>query len=420
MLKKITLSICSLILSLSAYGATTKTVGKKTTRHNRSPYRHQITPKPPVYPLPFFLNIPRTEQHILPDCFAHLEHLYFETNTQTFFTIGKKIKPTKGINLVEERGYLFKQYENHPPTNQVPVQVSGTTVFILEKQGTPDHFVHFFHFLEHLVGLWNFGGEKYREDVKRFVFAGNGIKNVEGWQGANQVNYHLVRALFPHAKIQTWKDFLEDYPNETLHFERVLTSDRAMEKYKKEPYYTARLLGGHFTHFTKPSLDHLASSVWEYCGAKRNPSHRKQITFVKREHSRRLTADCQQQLLSRIQALPQFLLKIVDLAALSFKEQVQLIANTDILLGVHGNGLSHALFLPEGGSLIEIFPPSSFRVEYRILTQARKLNYFGWMPPIGWLTDANAEKLGSYGEVWVEELETDVDAIMALLESLTT
>jgi len=47
----------------------------------------------------------------------------------------------------------------------------------------------------------------------------------------------------------------------------------------------------------------------------------------------------------------------VDFARLSFGAQLALVAHSTLLVGVHGAGLSHALFLPTGGSLLELTPP---------------------------------------------------------------
>jgi protein O-GlcNAc transferase len=55
---------------------------------------------------------------------------------------------------------------------------------------------------------------------------------------------------------------------------------------------------------------------------------------------------------------------VVDLATLSLRDQVQLSVDTDVLVAVHGAGLTHALWLPADAAVIEIRPPlfaGSFR-----------------------------------------------------------
>lgn len=46
----------------------------------------------------------------------------------------------------------------------------------------------------------------------------------------------------------------------------------------------------------------------------------------------------------------------VQIDLFSMRQQLQLIANTDILIGMHGAGLTHAVFLPKRSALIELVP----------------------------------------------------------------
>ena len=45
----------------------------------------------------------------------------------------------------------------------------------------------------------------------------------------------------------------------------------------------------------------------------------------------------------------------VDFNLLSFKQQIATDIDTDIMVGPHGAGLSHTLFMPDRGRLIELF-----------------------------------------------------------------
>ena len=48
---------------------------------------------------------------------------------------------------------------------------------------------------------------------------------------------------------------------------------------------------------------------------------------------------------------------IPALGRLSFKEQVEAMAHTGILIAPHGAALTNAMFLPQHAVLLEIFPP---------------------------------------------------------------
>lgn len=360
---------------------------------------------------------PKTEQKSVHTCFSNFKNLYFQKSTTDFFAVGNSFKITDAVNTFDQRGYSWKQYPIFPVRLQNPFTIPGTTILVLERSVTPTFSAHFFHFLEHLLGIWNFGGEENRDHVGLVVLAQNGLITSHNWKGANDVTYHLIKAAFPKAEIKQWSDFVEQSPSEVLRFENVIISDRSMEHLRKEPYPTERMLGGYFQFLTKSSLDRLASSIWDYCEVRKNPSDKTRVTYVQRSHNRQFKSDCEKELINKIRALPNVELSIVDFAPISFREQVQIVANTDVLLGVHGNGLSHALLLPEGAALIEIFPKNSFKVEYRIITKARGLDYFGWIDEAGWISDRTAETIGSHGNPYVSDFNINVDAIVDVIRS---
>jgi hypothetical protein len=83
---------------------------------------------------------------------------------------------------------------------------------------------------------------------------------------------------------------------------------------------------------------------------------RLRLTFINRQGSRKLQHQAVH--FETLQsAFPDVDMQLVDLAAISFKEQLQVMRNTDILVGVHGAGLTHEFFLPNGSTVVEIQPP---------------------------------------------------------------
>lgn len=55
-------------------------------------------------------------------------------------------------------------------------------------------------------------------------------------------------------------------------------------------------------------------------------------------------------------AFPQLNFMAVDLATITIKEQLRIIAETDIIIAMHGAGLTLELFLPPNGGVIELLP----------------------------------------------------------------
>jgi glycoprotein 2-beta-D-xylosyltransferase len=65
---------------------------------------------------------------------------------------------------------------------------------------------------------------------------------------------------------------------------------------------------------------------------------------------------------------------------MSMHDQLSAIVNTDILIGMHGAGLTLALFLPEHAGLVEIYPKywSSDNAHFRAIARWRNLQYRRW------------------------------------------
>lgn len=359
---------------------------------------------------------PDTIQHILPPCFGYFENLYFDSAYKMFFTLGKSADLSKAVHTQEPRGFSWRSFHYLPIHKRVFDRIPGLTLILLERPQLPIHYCHFYHMLEHLIGLWSFGGEDNRDDVNLFLIAGDGQEEPKNWRGLNDINLHLIQALFPKAQIKLFKEFIQEFPREVW-FERVLTSDRCIEQLKKEPFHTERMLGEYYRYLVPAGIDHLAQAVHEHWGIKRSDQEKLVVTYVRRYFPRCLRYEIEKELLVKIQQLPHVELRVVDFAFLPFKNQINNIAHTDILLGVHGNGLSHALFLPKGSALIELFPKDCLRVEYRIFAQLRGLQYLGMMSGRGWIDDQTAENLGVYGNTEARVEDIDIDAIASVIQN---
>ncbi|KFY44529.1 hypothetical protein V495_03396 [Pseudogymnoascus sp. VKM F-4514 (FW-929)] len=79
------------------------------------------------------------------------------------------------------------------------------------------------------------------------------------------------------------------------------------------------------------------------------------LTFIDRRSTRRIIS--QDSHLAALRAhIPHLKVQSIDFATLSFAEQIKVVHGTDILVGVHGAGLTHAMFLPESAVVVEILP----------------------------------------------------------------
>ncbi len=67
----------------------------------------------------------------------------------------------------------------------------------------------------------------------------------------------------------------------------------------------------------------------------------------------------------------------VDFAGMSWADQVRASAQSDLMLGVHGNGLTNLLWLPPHAVVVEIFPEAVHHYDYQMLSEIMRIDYFG-------------------------------------------
>ncbi|ORY72114.1 uncharacterized protein BCR38DRAFT_418943 [Pseudomassariella vexata] len=103
------------------------------------------------------------------------------------------------------------------------------------------------------------------------------------------------------------------------------------------------------------------------------------VTFIDRKGSRKLVD--QDNLMAALEkryinAPVRLELNIVDMAAIPFAQQVQMVRDSDVLAGVHGAGLTHALWLREPSAVVEILPKGFMHKGFRNLAGALGNDYF--------------------------------------------
>ncbi|KAF6804492.1 DUF563 domain-containing protein [Colletotrichum sojae] len=102
------------------------------------------------------------------------------------------------------------------------------------------------------------------------------------------------------------------------------------------------------------------------------------ITFIDRRGTRKLMdQDVLLEAARKEFPLPDFNIQSIDFAAISFPEQLQVAQETDILVGVHGAGLTHTMFLRENGAaVVEIQPSSMSHKGFKNVAKMMGLGYF--------------------------------------------
>lgn len=102
------------------------------------------------------------------------------------------------------------------------------------------------------------------------------------------------------------------------------------------------------------------------------------VTFIDRRGTRRLVNNVA--LLEALRArfpADHVVIQSVDMATLSLPDQLRLVQDTDVLVGVHGAGLTHTMFMRRGaGAVVEILPAGLTYKGFRNLAAMTGHHYF--------------------------------------------
>ena len=77
---------------------------------------------------------------------------------------------------------------------------------------------------------------------------------------------------------------------------------------------------------------------------------------------------------------PHFCIQSVQLERLSVQQQLRLVASSDVVVAMHGAGLTHAIFLPDRSGLVEIVTgrPGAGNREFQAIARWRRIEYERW------------------------------------------
>ncbi|KAI0674799.1 hypothetical protein C8Q78DRAFT_1075167 [Trametes maxima] len=315
--------------------------------------------------------------------------------------------------------------------------VPGNTFIINE----PAQFLgHYYHFAaEWLFGAWAFWQGAWKAVVEpadaaktsappvhRAIFANSGA---HGWRDGPGFNSYIFRSAFPALTVEVqedWDDRIIATSSPTAlhrawHFDTVLFSDRSAS-------FRGPICGSQTQRIAAEATEHMRKAGnltelwWEpirrgvlrFAGvdektqdvgvkasalvaARKNIPvgdaegsratsglHDKDIviTYISRQASRRHLLEPDHTAL--VKALEDMVkkhgweLNVVQAEKLSKEQQLSIAARTTVMLGVHGNGLTHLIMMPVTpvSTVIEIFYPTGFAHDYHWTTHALGMRHF--------------------------------------------
>lgn len=135
--------------------------------------------------------------------------------------------------------------------------------------------------------------------------------------------------------------------------------------------------------FSEPLFNHFKINVINNFGLKYKLNEKKNITFILRKGTREITNidDVKKNLID-------FQINYVYLENHSIKEQIEIFNKADIVIGVHGAGLSWCVFMKNKSLLIEMYPGNSNTDNYIRWCKIASVNYYRL--PVN-ITDGNEE-----------------------------
>ncbi|GFZ43816.1 hypothetical protein JCM24511_01536 [Saitozyma sp. JCM 24511] len=319
---------------------------------------------------------------------------------------------------------------------QVAVVKSGISMFFNDEKGknSVSFLKHYFHFRlnsrpgEVFLGAWRVlttAGE--RELPARLMYR----TTPDDWRDHAGLTSWFQQSVMPNTAIEEasiWEDRAKS--GMTFLFDKITITDRWAAHAKGEhPKYWNKMTADLFMldapmgwmEPLRQSMETLA--LTEGCDVHRKDRNVPVVTYINRQLTgRRLLAADHEGLMEAMEGLhEQGVIEFVDaqMETKSRIEQFCMALRSDVIMGVHGNGLSHALWMKPGSAMIEVsvawfsrtkFSADPFRsctLDYAMIGELMRHDYYAihndtvltpdkWSRPDGWSIGQNQGFHGSY------------------------
>ncbi|KIY49159.1 hypothetical protein FISHEDRAFT_65520 [Fistulina hepatica ATCC 64428] len=284
--------------------------------------------------------------------------------------------------------------------------VEGNTLLYNDP---PQFLQHYYHIVaELLFGTWAFWHGAWSQPtptytpphIDRAIFI---HADADGWRDRPGFNAYVLRAAFPSMTIEVQEDWADRVAasargvgnsQRVWRFPVALLADRSAAfrgaicgarnqrtaaeafEYMHDRHALAGLARGAW-------WDDVRNAVWRFAV----PAPDKiVITYISRQNAghRKLLPGDHEALVAALKALVRrhekdgWILNVLEAEKMSKDEQIRIAASTTILLGVHGNGLTHLVFMPPTklSAVVEIFYPDGFAYDYQWTTNALGMRHF--------------------------------------------
>ncbi|CAA7268596.1 unnamed protein product [Cyclocybe aegerita] len=358
-------------------------------------------------------SIPIAETNLLlrPSGFTIYDRLYVWNGTIYAVTLTPESYPD--LKHILSQG-ISSDYGNIDPTSQemqiitpmeaqkilgdTAVLVKGMTFILYDST---QFMVHYYHWWGEIIlgAIRTYSALSLLPGIKAPLAAPSRflLPNVEDdtWRDYAGVDGPLMRAAFPSASIEHmgyWSDLIQ--LNRTFVFERAMIVSRQAAHKNPLASLWFKMISSTMnvtapTHFWEPLRKRVLVNTVGYlpilndAGAVISPpkvtTHpevsRPVVLYVSRQGGgRRLLKEAHEGLVSALKELEEeglFEVRVVRMELLPFAKQVEEAGRAAIMVGVHGNGLTHQLWMPPSprSTVVEIHFPKTYNHDYVMLSR---------------------------------------------------
>jgi hypothetical protein len=299
-------------------------------------------------------------------------------------------------------------------TSEPPTLVGGLSLVCHDSAIA---VAHYFHVIEHLLALWalqrTFAPGRTAE---RLLVTGGRTRDVDISPDApkGRLMRQLVGALFPNATVVRPSDWSRTTrrTGAPVVLETALVSSRMTCHRNRKSSGLNKMLAAH-ADAIRPHAPSFRDALLRGLGVDLPPkaelrargggaARRLKVGIVDRGGSnRRLDSKFKAALLAAFQADARFSASLLRFQDFPYVEQVRMAAELDVMVGCHGNGLTHAMLMRPPAVMIELFPASINFADYQLHADYAGHRHFGWSDRQGLLVQSPhvvrcAERYGIY------------------------
>ncbi|KAG6811188.1 hypothetical protein H0H92_008628 [Tricholoma furcatifolium] len=328
--------------------------------------------------------------------------LYIVTSTPSAFPERKHILsrpldigPGRDLDPTDVELQIINPTEAKEILGESALALKGFTLIAYDTEQFMNHFYHWWG--EIILGAWRVysavvGTSSASSFASRVL-----LPHIFGqeWRDKPGLNAGLMRTTFPSTSIEnadTWDDLA--LLDKTFVFERVMIVSRVAAHTHELSATWFKMISPTMTvdaaaNFWEPVRRKVVQNLLGYLpeldsrGKVVSPSNVVSempfVTYIVRQGgNRRLAQEDHDNLVKSLKELEWSgvcQVYVAQMEKMSMEQQIEVIARSTVLIGVHGNGLTHELIMPPSprSTVIEIFSPSSFIHDYEIL--ARNLGH---------------------------------------------